>query len=244
VVEGLTPGAERLTRLRDKLIVALTVLTGVTDAVAFVRLGNVFTSVMTGNMVLMGIAVGQPDLSALWHAGLAVLSYIVGAMAGGSLSGRADPDDGVWPARVTVALVIELVLFVVVNVVWMASDADLGATGQISLAAVAALALGIQSSAVIRLNVSGMSTTYLTGTLTHVARSLIVERNLRGNGRAALTLVALVGGGALGAWLAHLAPEVALLPPVAILLGVLALGRTRLKDAGQKAGAQPNRPFT
>ncbi|HEX5292883.1 MAG TPA: DUF1275 family protein, partial [Streptosporangiaceae bacterium] len=45
--------------LRDALMVALTLVTGATDAVAFTRLGNVFTSVMTGNMVLLGVAVGR-----------------------------------------------------------------------------------------------------------------------------------------------------------------------------------------
>ena len=69
-------------RTRDTLMVVLTLLTGVTDATTFLKLGNVFTSVMTGNMVLMGLSIGRADLDAFGHAALAVVSYIVGTIAG------------------------------------------------------------------------------------------------------------------------------------------------------------------
>src|SRR5690348_14022958 len=37
-------------RVRDGLMIALTLLTGAADATTFIKLGGVFTSVMTGNM--------------------------------------------------------------------------------------------------------------------------------------------------------------------------------------------------
>src|ERR1700753_2899118 len=84
-------------RVRDTLVIALTLLTGVMDAVAFLRLDNVFTSVMTGNMVLMGMGLGRADGAQHTHAAIAVVAYIGGAMIGGRLSGGIAADDGVWP---------------------------------------------------------------------------------------------------------------------------------------------------
>jgi uncharacterized membrane protein YoaK (UPF0700 family) len=46
-------------RYRDILLVVLTLTTGALDAVTFVRLGKVFSSVITGNLALLGIAAGQ-----------------------------------------------------------------------------------------------------------------------------------------------------------------------------------------
>ncbi|MEK8104927.1 hypothetical protein NKG94_06385 [Micromonospora sp. M12] len=46
------------------------------------------------------------------------MSFIVGVLAGARVVGSARPDDPVWPRRVTWALVLELVVFVVFLVVW------------------------------------------------------------------------------------------------------------------------------
>jgi uncharacterized membrane protein YoaK (UPF0700 family) len=208
-------------RVRDALVISLTLLTGAMDSVAFLRLDNVFTSVMTGNMVLMGMGIGRGDWGQLEHAAIAVVAYIAGAMIGGRVSGRIGADDSVWPAQVTLALAVEFLLFAVVNVMWFAGHARPGGTEKPIMVALAALALGIQSSAVIRLNVSGLSTTYLTGTLTSVARSLMVDRRFRGNGRSTLVLLALISGAALGAVLAIRVPLIAAVPPLIILAVVL-----------------------
>ena len=46
---------------RDMLVVVLTVTTGGVDAAAFLHLGHVFSSVITGTMVLLGVAAGTHD---------------------------------------------------------------------------------------------------------------------------------------------------------------------------------------
>ena len=63
------PAAERH---RDILLVVLTLTTGVLDAVTFVRLGKVFSSVITGNLVLLGIAAGHQGGALALDAGLAL----------------------------------------------------------------------------------------------------------------------------------------------------------------------------
>jgi hypothetical protein len=65
--KGPDPDAERRDQ-RDatmitSLAVVLTLATGATDVASFTRLGGVFASLMTGNLVLFGLAVGRPARS-------------------------------------------------------------------------------------------------------------------------------------------------------------------------------------
>ena len=47
-----------------KILLAMTVVTGIVDAVSFLALSRVFTANMTGNLVLIGFAfAGTPGLS-------------------------------------------------------------------------------------------------------------------------------------------------------------------------------------
>jgi uncharacterized membrane protein YoaK (UPF0700 family) len=214
-------------RLRVGLIVSLTVVTGMTDVIAFTRLGGVFTSVMTGNMVLMGLSVGQGDLSGLQHAAVAVIAYVIGVMAGGRLSGVSRDDDPIWPVQVTAALLAEFTLLLALNITWWCQNAHVGSDERTVLLVVATLAMGAQSSAVMRLNLSGLSSTFLTGTLTSVARA-VAHRNFTGTGRPALVLLALPVGAAIGGVLSKETPVLATAPPLLILAVILIVARTRL----------------
>ena len=78
---------------RALLVVVLTLVTGVTDAIGFTRLGGVFTSVMTGNMVLMGVAVGRADALLALHVGVAFCAYVIGGFAGAHIAGIAGVAD-------------------------------------------------------------------------------------------------------------------------------------------------------
>lgn len=76
------------------LLLTLTVVTGVVDAVSILRLGRVFVANMTGNVVFSGFAlVGAPGFSL--SASLAALAgFLVGALGGGWLTGRLGQDRG------------------------------------------------------------------------------------------------------------------------------------------------------
>ena len=51
--------------IRDSLVVVLTLTTGAVDAASFLALGNIFSSVVTGDLVLLGAAAGtrRPELA-------------------------------------------------------------------------------------------------------------------------------------------------------------------------------------
>jgi uncharacterized membrane protein YoaK (UPF0700 family) len=215
-------------RTRDGLMVALTVVTGATDAIAFTRLGNVFTSVMTGNLVLLGMGLGRGELTTLEHTALAVASFIVGTIIGARIAGAPRSDDRVWPRPFSTALMVELALFACVAVGWWASGSHPSGPGEQAMLAGSALALGIQSSAVVRLGVSGLSTTYLTGTLTTFVHAVTTTRRLKGSGRSLCLLIALIAGAALGALLAIHAAPTAPLVSLIILSAVIGFAEVKL----------------
>jgi uncharacterized membrane protein YoaK (UPF0700 family) len=174
-------------------------VSGATDATGFLALGGAFTSVMTGNMVLTGVAVGSADASAVGLILAAFGGYVTGAALGTRVAGTSQPDDATWPAAVTRALVIELALFTVFAVAWWLLGSDPSTGWSAPLLALLAAALGLQSSAILRLGVPGLSTTYLTGTLTTVVVRLVSRQPLHTVRHSAAILAGLVGGAAVGA---------------------------------------------
>ena len=111
---------------------------------------------------------------------------------------------------------------------WWASGSHPAGVTQTAVLAASALALGIQSSAVLRLNVSGLSTTYLTGTLTTLVQTLTTKRRLKGAGRSLCLLIALITGAAIGALLAVRVPAAAPLVPLVILTAVIAVAESKI----------------
>src|ERR1700712_1717870 len=70
------------------MLVALTVVTGLVDAVSYLALGRVFVANMTGNVVFLGFALaGDHQLSATASL-LAGGVFVVGALAGGRIAPR------------------------------------------------------------------------------------------------------------------------------------------------------------
>jgi uncharacterized membrane protein YoaK (UPF0700 family) len=215
---------------RIALVVVLAVTSGATDAIGFLALGGSFTSVMTGNLVLMGVAIGDADASLAVSVGSAIISFVVGAAVGARIAGKAKPGDPVWPSAITRALEVELSLLSVYAVVWWMVGPD-GASGWVmGMLMLNACALGLQSSAIQRFGISGLSTTYLTGTLTSVVISLVSGGTWRSVRRSVALLAALVVGALLGTVLLRFAPVamplLQLLTVAAVLVVVYAKRRT------------------
>ncbi|SIM80727.1 YoaK family protein [Micromonospora cremea] len=217
-----TPERQRLLRRRQALVVVLTFLTGSADAIGFLSLGGAFSSVMTGNMVLLGLSAGRGDAELALTSGCAIVSFIVGVLAGARLVGSAQPDDPVWPRRVTWALVLELLVFVVFLIVWEVNLSHHDDHVDLALLLLSAAALGVQSSAIQRFGVPGLSSTYLTGTLTSLIAG-VAARSPWGSLRPkAQVLLALITGAAIGALVAlHLpvvAPALLIVPLVLVIV--------------------------
>src|SRR5215467_15860075 len=178
--------------IRDSLVVVLTLTTGAVDAVSFLALGNVFSSVITGNLVLLGLAAGtgRPELAV--HSGVAIAGYVAGVTAGAPLAAQRHHATGTWPPSVTVTLAVELVIMVAFTVGWELAGTHPSGRGQLALVAVLAAAMGLQAVAVRRLG--QMSTTYLTSTLTALLAGLVTGSKPDGMARSLGVLATLIIG--------------------------------------------------
>nr|WP_239542516.1 YoaK family protein [Micromonospora terminaliae] len=214
-----------LLRRRHALVVVLTFLTGSADAVGFLALGGAFSSVMTGNMVLLGLSAGSGHAELAVTSGCAIVSFIAGVLAGARLVGSAQPEDPVWPRQVTRALVLELLVFLVFLVVWEVSPPSRPAHVGLGLLMLSAAALGVQSSAIQRFGVPGLSSTYLTGTLTSLIAGVAARSPWRDLRPKAHVLMALMSGAGVGALTAIHLPAwspVLLLVPLVLVISVSA----------------------
>ena len=216
---------------REHLVVLLTIVSGSVDAIGFVGLGGAFTSVMTGNLVLTGVSVAHGDWALLLRVAAAILAYVVGCAIGARVARDlrpvlGEPSHGVhWPSAVTRTLLLEFALLTVFSIAWWVTSGDPGTAAKLGMLAVNAGALGMQSASVQRFGVTGLSTTYLTGTLTTLTirlahREPLGELHLNGQ-----LIAGLVAGGAGGAALALYAHPLAPILPLLCLLAVLVGGR-------------------
>src|SRR3974390_2616053 len=97
------------------IAIALTFASGAADVASFTRLGDVFTSVMTGNIVVWGLAGARGPLTLASHTAVAVAGYIAGVAVGtwvahGTKQADADPGADVLPAHVVWVLLAQLTL--------------------------------------------------------------------------------------------------------------------------------------
>jgi uncharacterized membrane protein YoaK (UPF0700 family) len=204
-------------------LLALAIVAGATDVAAFTRLGAVFASVMTGNLTLLGVAAAHASGNLAALIGFALVGYGIGVTIGTRIGGPA-VTEALWPRPVTVILFLELVAWIGLTIGWEMTGAHPGGATQFALLADATAAMGLQAAAMRRLD-AGVSTTYLTGTLTAAIAS-VVTGGVRGrqNGLNIGVLLAHVAGAATGGLLIlSFAGALPILPLVA-LTGVIATG--------------------
>jgi uncharacterized membrane protein YoaK (UPF0700 family) len=198
------------------LLLMLTVVTGVVDAVSILALGRVFVANMTGNVVFAAFAlVGAPGFS-LSASLFALAGFLVGAYFGGVLIGRLGHDRGLLLraggaaelACAAVALVVAATSGdpgVTHGTIGLAGG-EFGAAVTDAIAALLAIALGVQNAVARKLAVPDMTTTVLTMTLTGVGADLRAVFGDRPRakarsalGRRLLAIAAMIVGALAGA---------------------------------------------
>ena len=211
-------------RARERLVVVLAVTSGATDAIGFLALGSAFTSVMTGNMVLLGVGTAGRDGALVTSCVVAILSFVLGAAIGARVAGTPSSSDSTWPRPVTIALYVELTLFAIFACLWWSLGSEPGVDWLFLLLSLNAAALGMQSSAIQRFGIAGLSTTYLTGTLTTVVGKLIGGHGLRTVSHSLTILLGLILGAGIGTLLVEMlpvaVPAIQLVTLAAVLVGV------------------------
>lgn len=203
----------------DAAIGLLALGSGSVNALSFTGLGGVFTSVMTGNLVLLGIASVRLNGMVALHALAAIAAYIAGVF------GVAR-----WLAVPRLALTAVALLQGAVLASWAALHGHVGVPLQLVLVAVSALAMGVQSAAVNALPVGGPPTTYLTSTLTALTAEVATAGTPEW--RRFAVLAAALSGAVLDSVLFHWArPAAPALPFAATTAAVLLSGPTSPRPA-------------
>ena len=218
-------------------LMLLAMTSGALDAIGFLGLGGVFASVMTGNLVLLGLGAGTRNGLLAAHAAVAISGYVIGVTAGVRVAGDRSPTGtGDWSTTVNAVLAIEFGLVVVFAVGWEIARGKPTTPSQLALIGIAAAAMGLQSAAVRASTRAAVSTTYLTGTLTDVVATLASGRALRlewtGVGILAAALIGAALAGAAVLERSVLAPIV----PLVALVGGLVIGRALV--TGSPGGPQ------
>jgi uncharacterized membrane protein YoaK (UPF0700 family) len=167
-------GATSPARVRDAMLVMLSLAAGCVDAVGYLGLGQIFVANMTGNTVLLGLALGQAQGRAALRALVALAGFIVGVAAGAAIVGPGR-ERSAWSPAVTAALALELVVLAAFAVGWFLAEAEPAGLAVYALIALPSLAMGVQSAAVRRLGIPGVATTYITGTLTDLTEGAIAR---------------------------------------------------------------------
>jgi uncharacterized membrane protein YoaK (UPF0700 family) len=223
----------RPTQLHLALMLALTFSTGVIDAVGYLGLDRVFTGNMTGNVVILGMALTGA-------AGLPIVGPVIALlafMAGAAVSGRTlRKRPAGWSERNTI-------LFGVVGVILLAAALTallsphrpewltLAITGTLGLA------MGVQAGAARHIGVADVTTVVVTSTIVGLAFDSVFGGG--GNTRwfrRALAIVLIGAGAAVGALLLQVHIGAGMLLAALITLAAAVLGHIgRPGPADQKA---------
>jgi uncharacterized membrane protein YoaK (UPF0700 family) len=230
------------------MILLLAVAGGSVDAAMLLGFG-VLTAAQTGNTVLLAVAIARHQIAVGLGSAVSVLGYVVGAMAGELVI--LDPGTAPVSPAVRRALLIELVPLGSLLVAWHMAGIQPGQDTAMLLVALAALAMGLQSAAVLRLH-AGPTTTYVTGTLTTFAIRAIqwlhrcdtgqqsvpkredadAARSLSGMLFYGVTWGMYLAGAVIGALLYLRAGEPALILPILAVALAVALAGSQRAEAG------------
>lgn len=227
---GLTSsvGSGTPPRTRDALLIGLTFVAGIVDAVSYLGLGQIFTANMTGNIVFLAIAVGTASSLTALRSVDALIGFCLGAMLAGRVFGRAS-EPGVWGPRVTAVLAGEIALMGAFAAGWVGTGGRPGGDFLYALVALSSLGMGMQNAAARHMSVPGLTTTVVTTALTGIMAEF-AALGISGptHRRAIVAVVALFSGAAVGAALVLLARPWPPVLTVASLTVIVAIAFVKL----------------
>ena len=204
---------------RRRLVGALLILTAVTgliDAVSYLRMGHVFVANMTGNVVFVGFSLQPGSGLSLAASAVAIGGFLVGAFAGGRLAVHLTDRLPTW---LRTAFTIQAAVLALVAL--LGGLGVLTYTGHRALLTTAVLAasFGLQNATVRRLAAPDLTTTVLTLTLVGLA----ADSHLAGGPgarphRRLGSVLAMLAGAATGALLLRITSPTLVIALAAVLV--------------------------
>lgn len=221
-------------RLDLAMLLVLTFSTGMVDAIGYLGFDKIFTANMTGNVVILGMALtGADDLPVLRPA-LALAFFMVGAALGGRILGRRGE---AWHHRTTLIFTLVALGCAALSVyVAAVPDPALGAAGTIFTSALSTL-MGAQAAAARRMKIADVTTVVVTSTIVGLAADSRLAGGdsthwIRRGLAVALILIGALAGAAsllINQWIGI--ALVAVIIAVAAVIGHRAMHRRTLAEA-------------
>ncbi|MFW7413546.1 YoaK family protein [Demequina sp. SO4-18] len=216
------------------LMLALTFSTGVIDAVGYLGLDRVFTGNMTGNVVILGMALtGVDDLPVLGPV-LALIGFLVGAAIGGRTLRTFDAG---WSNKTTL-----LFSFVAVTLIASAIVATIESEPPhflaFSVTTALGLAMGLQAAVARHIAVKDITTVVVTSTITGLAADSFAGGEGLNFWKRRMGAILLIGAGACaGALLLTIHIAVGMLASALITVVVTIVGHVSKPQPGDLAEA-------
>ena len=175
------------------LMLALTFATGIIDAVGYLGLDRVFTGNMTGNVVVLGMALaGGNGLPVVGPLG-ALAGFVTGASVGGRMLKGASAG---WTHRVTGLFAVTAAVELAGGACFLAGLPTDDRSARLVVITLIGAGMGLQAATARFLAVREVTTVVVTSTLTGLAADSVLGSNLGGGSARRLTAVALIITGA------------------------------------------------
>lgn len=208
------------------MMMVLTFVTGLVDAVGFLGLDRVFVGNMTGNIVILGMAVaGADDLPVLGPA-IALATFTIGAYIGGMVLRRRRKE---WSGGVSLLLLTGALVLALLGVAYLLPDWSESDVLELIASSTTAAAMGMQAAVARSLAVADVTTVVVTSTLTSLASESLVAGGVKGVWNRRFAAIAIIFGGALvGALLLRLGVAVPLMLAAVLTVAVVVFGHRSL----------------
>lgn len=196
-------------------LIALTVTTGMVDAISYLRLGHVFVANMTGNVVFLGFALaGVREISALGSL-VALAAFFTGAFAGGKLVRNTTGN----PHLLLQAATAKFVLGLCALALSVFAAVQAGSAAGYVLIALLGVAMGVQNAAARKIGVPDFTTTVLTMTITGIAADFAAGGDPKA-ARRLVSVISMFAGGFAGAALVLRSGVSATLSAIVLLFAI------------------------
>jgi uncharacterized membrane protein YoaK (UPF0700 family) len=165
----------------------LTALAGWVDALSFMEFGGLYTSFMSGNMILFGISAAEARMLAVERSAGAIGLFALGAFLGGLLFAKS------WRWSIPIALLLEAAALGLAAAMVIDEEAV-----TLTIAPLA-FAMGLQNHVVSKTRSDNAGTTFITGTLFRFGDALsrfVVGTDRSSTALRLLLVVAVFGIGA------------------------------------------------
>lgn len=220
-----------------RTLLALTLISGLVDAVSYLGLGHVFTANMTGNVVVLGFAAAGAAGFSIVASLVSLAAFLLGAVCAGRVT-TVLHDRG---RRLLLAMSVEAVLIAAAAAIAAGTSSISTSWPRYIVIAVLAFAMGVRNATVRRIAVPDMTTTVLTMTLTGLAAdSGLAGGDGRGTARRVSSVAAMLAGAvAGGAMFLHVGGGLPLLVSALIVAAALvAFWRGGAAGPAEAAGRQ------